>query len=151
MLKWCARLAVLAVVVGFAGSIGVAAAGEAEAPPNPVYLVVESEGLTRETNGRYADLLAATLLPFKGRMLVQDAAPVSTDPAVVPNSLMSIIMFENTNDLQTWMKSLFTQALLQQREKKFKTRIFTLEGRPVTEPAISAAKPDEPTKSDLQK
>jgi uncharacterized protein (DUF1330 family) len=152
MSKWYARLALLAVIAGLdLASIRVVAAAEAEAPPRPVYLVVESEGLTRETNARYAEMLTATLMPFKGRMLVQDAAPVSTGPAAEPNSIISIMSFETSNDLQSWMKSTFTQALLQQREKKFKTRMFTLEGRPVTEPLVSAAKPDGQIRSELPK
>ncbi|MFX8685015.1 hypothetical protein ABTM63_19650, partial [Acinetobacter baumannii] len=64
---------------------------------------------------------------------------------------ISIMSFESSNDLQSWMKSTFTQALLQQREKKFKTRMYTLEGRPVTEPLVSAAKPDGQIRSELPK
>lgn len=152
MSNWCARLAILAIVVGVdVAPTRLLSAAEVETPPRPVYLVVESEGLTRETNTRYAEMLGATLMPFKGRMLVQDAAPVSTDAVAVPNSVVSIMSFENQNDLQAWMKSVFTQALLQQREKKFKTRMFTLEGRVVTEPVVATSKPDVQMKGDLQK
>lgn len=88
MSNWCARLAILAIVVGVdVAPTRLLSAAEVETPPRPVYLVVESEGLTRETNTRYAEMLGATLMPFKGRMLVQDAAPVSTDAVAVPNSV----------------------------------------------------------------
>jgi len=152
MSKWLGCLAALSVVVALdLAVIHPVAAAEPEASPSPVYLVMEYEGLTRETNTRYSEMLAATLMPFKGRMLVQDAAPVSADPAVVANSVISIISFENANDLQTWVKSTFTQAMLQQREKKYKTRMITLEGRPPAAILVPPAKPEGQIRSELPK
>src|SRR5258708_3434585 len=105
----------------------------AETAASAAYIVIETGDLKGEANPRYAEMVASTLAPFKGRIVAQDASPValaaSEPPKDAPNVGISIVAFDNLTDLKAWWNSPFQKALFQSREIVSKSRVFSVEGR----------------------
>ncbi len=129
MLRLNRSFVVGALIGVFGAAIGIRSLIAETAAP-PVYLVIESESAKDEASIRYAELLGATLAPFKGRMLSQDATAISVDESAPLPGTISLVTFETTADLKAWWDSPFHQALVHAREKVAKSRTFALEGHP---------------------
>jgi uncharacterized protein (DUF1330 family) len=108
----------------------------AETAEPAAYVVIQTEDLKADANPRFSEMLASTLMSFKGRAFAQEAKPVGLDasetsntPPDAPNVGISIIAFDRMTDLKAWWNSPFRKPLFEAREKVSKLRVFAVEGR----------------------
>lgn len=94
----------------------------------PAYLVVNTDKYVVEPI-LYHRIVAAAVLGFKGRILVEDAKPEAVDTSEPPAGSVTLIAFDSMDDLKNFRDSSHYQGALRSIEATSKIKHYAIEGR----------------------